>query len=500
MSGTLFLNGLWMMPILGLIVILFVNAEDVRTIRWVACASTFISLVMSLLLWSQFNPGDTGFQFRTEVPWFPHLHIAYIVAVDGLNMPMLVLSGIVAFTASLVSCNIQNRVKEYFILALASMAGVFGVFESMDLFFLVLFYELASIPMYFLVGMWGSLKKGKGRSVTLQYAATKLILYLQLGGALVLLSAIALYVLGPVQTFDFTAMQAAIQSHPFDSGVQRWLFPLVFIGFGIEAGLVPFHVWLPDGHSSAPTALSMLLAGVLLKMGGYGIIRFGFQLLPHGALEWMPLFGVLGVINVIYGALNALRQTDIKYMIAYSSVSHMGMVFLGLATFNAMGFSGAIFQMFSHGVITALLFALAGYIYEKTHTRDMDEYGGLALKMPFLCITFVLGAFGSAGLPGMTGFVAEFLVFFGTWKYNWILAVFTAITLVYTAGYLLRAVQKIFYGSMKSDYAHVIDALPLERIPVTLLTVVTLVVGFCPRIILDTMQPAIDNLLKLYGQ
>jgi NADH-quinone oxidoreductase subunit M len=244
----------------------------------------------------------------------------------------------------------------------------------------------------------------------------------------------------------------------------------------------------------------MLLAGVLLKMGGYGIVRLGFQLLPSGAMDWMPYFAVLGVINVIYGALNALHQSDIKYMIAYSSVSHMGMVFLGLATFNAMGLTGAIFQMFSHGVITALLFALAGYIYEKTHTRDMDEQGGLALKMPFLCICFVLGAFGSAGLPGMTGFVAEVLVFFGSWNYWPLLAAFTSISLVFTATYLLRAVQKIFYGPMKPDYEHLGDATTLERVPLLLLTVVTLLVGFWPRLILDTMQPALHTILALYGK
>jgi NADH-quinone oxidoreductase subunit M len=490
-----------MLPLLGMLGIAFVAKDDVKTIRIVACTSCGLAFLVSVWLYLIFDPNAAEpFQFKTVVPWFPQLHISYIVAVDGLNMPMLLLSGILAISAALVSCNVQKRVKEYYLLALASIAGVFGVFESMDLFFLVLFYELASIPMYFLVGLWGSQKKGKGRVVSLQYAATKLILYLQLGGALVLLSAIAFYYASPLHTFDFTEMYRTFQTQQIPVATQHWLFPLVFVAFGIEAGLVPFHTWLPDGHSSAPTALSMLLAGVLLKMGGYGIVRLGFQLLPHGAMDWMPLFGVIGVVNILYGALNALRQSDLKYMIAYSSVSHMGMVFLGLATFNAMGVGGAIFQMFSHGVITALLFALAGYIYEKTHTRDLDEMGGLVQRMPFLGVAFIIAAFGSAGLPGMTGFVAEFLVFFGTWKYNWVLAAAASLTLVYTATYLLRAVQKMFYGDLKPDMSHVSDAPVLERVPVTLLAGVTLLCGFWPRLILDVMNPAIDTMLKLYGK
>ncbi|MHB2017052.1 MAG: complex I subunit 4 family protein [Candidatus Xenobia bacterium] len=494
------LTAMWALPLIGVFLISFVPADNLRTIRLIAAWTTGCSFILAFALYCLYDraaPGG-GFQFRAAVEWFPHLNIAYVVAADGLNMPMILLAGILGFTAALVSFNIQTRVKEYYMLALTSIAGVFGVFECMDMFFLVLFYELASVPMYFLVGMWGSLKKGKGRIVSLQYAATKLILYLQLGGLLVLLSAIAVYAYSPTHTFDLTVLiHEALQGKTMPVSVQNWLFPLTFIAFGIEAGLWPFHTWLPDGHSSAPTALSMLLAGVLLKMGGYGIIRVGFQLMPDGAHTWMPIFAICGVINVIYGFLCALNQTDIKYLIAYSSVSHMGMVFLGLATFNAMGLGGAIMQMFSHGVITALLFAMAGYIYEKTHTRNIEEHGGLGLRMPFMTAAFGMAAMASLGLPGFSGFVAELMVFFGTWQYSPWLAVFASATLVYTATYLLRCVQKIFYGPMTNPhYENVTDAIGIEKVPLTILAIATVVVGFWPQVITDVMNPVVQTILK----
>ncbi|MCD6309981.1 MAG: NADH-quinone oxidoreductase subunit M, partial [Candidatus Eremiobacteraeota bacterium] len=420
-------------PIIGILLIMLSDRHQEDRIKTIAGITSFITMLLCIALFSSYDYTRGGYQMIEWIDWFPALGVEYYVGVDGFNAPLLLLSGILCFTCVMVSFNIKTRIREYFALTLASLVGVFGVFASLNLFFFILFFELASIPMYFLIGIWGSDKMGAGKQVKKRYSATKLILYLQLGGGLILLGALGLYFLSGVKTFDIEILQKTAL-------VAKWqmiIFPIMFIGFAIEAGMVPFHTWLPDGHSAAPTALSMILAGVLLKMGGYGMIRVCVSIMPEGAAFWLKIFAVIAIINILYGALCAMVQTDVKYIIAYSSVSHMGIVILGIAALTPMALQGASFQMFSHGVITALLFALAGYLYEKTHTRDITAHGGLGIKIPMLAALFVFAGLATLGLPGLSGFVAELMVFLGSFKIYPVLTILAIFGLVLTAIYIL---------------------------------------------------------------
>ncbi|MBI3929725.1 MAG: NADH-quinone oxidoreductase subunit M [Armatimonadetes bacterium] len=509
MSDFPWLSALTFLPLAGALAIMALPRRSVHAIQAVAIGASAGSLIIAIWLFAVYQTAPSAeMRWLEELPWLPELGISYKMGIDGISVPMVLLSGIIGFTAVLMSLAIRERVKEFFALALAAISGAFGVFTALDLFFFILFYELASIPMFFLVGIWGSDKTGDGRPVTRQGAAMKLLIYLQLGGGLVLLGILGLYFGTGLQTFDFLALRTALRDQPglLPSGVESALFLLLFVGFGIEAGLVPFHTWLPDGHSSAPTPLSMLLAGVLLKMGSYGIIRLGIELLPGGATYWVPLCATLAVINILYGGLCALRQTDIKVMIAYSSVSHMGMVFLGFACIASSGrehilygLSGAMFQMFSHGVITALLFALAGTVYSIVHTRDLRQWGGLASRMPFFATLYVLGALASLGLPGMTGFVSELMVFLGAWTLNPVLCMMAIAGLIITTTYLLRSVQYAFYGPLNPRHQEARDASFAEGLPMVILAASTLIFGIFPGWMVSTMSETLLKIAERFG-
>ncbi|MCL5036307.1 MAG: NADH-quinone oxidoreductase subunit M [Chloroflexi bacterium] len=482
-------------PLLGLILIILSEDDQKDRIRTIAGITSFITMLFCIFMFCLYNYDQGGYQFVEWISWFPAIGVEYHLGVDGFNAPLVLLTGILGFACTMVSFNIKERVREYFALTFAVLAGVFGVFASMNLFFFIVFYELSSIPMYFLIGIWGSDKMGEGKEVNKKYAATKLILYLQLGGGLILLGALGLYFLSGANTFNMWILQ----KFPIAAKWQMIVFPIIFIGFAIEAGMVPFHTWLPDGHSAAPTALSMILAGVLLKMGGYGIIRVAVGLMPDGADFWLKIFAVFAIINILYGALCAMMQTDIKYIIAYSSVSHMGLVILGIAAMTPLALQGASFQMFSHGIITALLFALAGYLYEKTHTRALKDYGGLGVKIPMLAAIFVFAGLASLGLPGLSGFVAELMVFLGAYKIFPVIVILGIFGILLTAIYILRAVQKIFFGPLNEKCFVSGDLTGVEKAGPVVLAFVIALFGFFPSILTKVTNPAVLDLISRFG-
>jgi NADH-quinone oxidoreductase subunit M len=440
---------------------------------------------------------EGGLQTITRIPWVPGLGIEYFLAVDGISLTLVILTGVAATVGVLFSWNIEHRPREFFCLYLLLLAGCFGVFLSADLFLLFVFYELAIIPKYFLIAIWGS----KNR----EYGAMKLALYSFIGSALVLAGLVAAYVVSGAKTFSLLELA----QFPFAEAFHYWAFPVVFVGFAILAGLWPFHTWAPTGHSAAPTAASMLLAGVVMKLGAYGALRVAIVLFPQGAMAWRGVFCTLGAVGILYGALVALTQKDLKYVIGYSSVSHMGFVLLGMATLSTIGLSGAVLQMFSHGIIGGLLFAVAGrMVYDRTHTRDLMELQRLRLSnaFPFAAVTFVLAGLASMGIPGFSGFVAEMKVLIGAWQVYPGLAVLSGIGIVVGVAYTLRVIQMTFYGvasgeadlsvTAARDLTEGDHATPIsipERFGALFLIALTLAIGLYPRLLLDWIVPAFSS-------
>jgi NADH-quinone oxidoreductase subunit M len=413
------------------------------------------------------------------------------------------LTGLAAISGILFSWNIEHRAKEFFAFYLALIGGVYGVFLSFDLFLLFVFYELAIIPKYFLIAIWGSTRK--------EYGAMKLALYSFIGSAMVFVGMIAAYVAAGSNTMSLLDLA----KFHFPLGFQMWAFPLVFIGFAILAGLWPFHTWAPTGHVAAPTAASMLLAGVVMKLGAYGCLRVALTLFPRGLEEWgvqvlgfgswADVLGVMAVVGIVYGAMVALVQKDFKFVIGYSSVSHMGFVLLGLLTLNATGLNGAVLQMFSHGIIAGLLFAVVGrMVYDRTHTRDLGELQSLNLgkQLPFAAATFTIAAMASMGLPGFSGFVAELQVLIGAWQAFPTLAVLAGLGILVGVAYTLRALQKAFFGEQESDEppttspasGHELTPITIpERIGALLLMGTTLAIGLCPGPLLDLIRASFGS-------
>ncbi|MCI5146464.1 MAG: NADH-quinone oxidoreductase subunit M, partial [Candidatus Electrothrix sp. AR3] len=396
---------------------------------------------------------------------------------------MMLLTAIVIFCGILASWNVDKQAKEFFILLNVLVAGVFGVFISLDLFTFFLFYEIAVLPMYLLIGLWGTGKK--------EYAAMKLTLMLVAGSAFILAGILALYFESGLNTFDIQLLSQIRFSESF----QYWAFPVIFLGFGVLGAMFPFHTWSPDGHASAPTAVSMLHAGVLMKLGGYGCLRVGMYLLPEGAHLWMNFFLVLVTINVLYGAFGAIRQTDLKYITAYSSVSHCGLVLFGFTALTFTGIKGGVLQMISHGLMTALFFCLIGMIYGRTHTRTVSEMGGLMKVMPFLSVAYVIVGLAGLGLPGLSGFVAEANVFVGSFAnpntINRVCTILAVLSIVVTAVYVLRAVNGLVNGPIKSQFKELTDATLLEKIPVTILLFCLFGMGILPGWIIDLVNNAV---------
>ena len=432
--------------------------------------------------------GGPAIQTLTDVPWIKSLGIHFLLAVDGISLTMVMLTGIAATTGVLFSWNVKTRVKEFFALYFALIGGVYGVFMSFDLFLLFVFYELAIIPKYFLIAIWGSGEK--------RYAAMKLALYSFVGSALVLIGMIGTYVVSGGETMNLIELS----QFPFPESFQYWAFPMVFIGFAVLAGMWPFHTWAPTGHAAAPTAASMLLAGVVMKLGAYGALRVAVTLFPAGLAEWREVIGLLAVIGIIYGAGVALVQRDFKFVIGYSSVSHMGFVILGLVTLNEIGMSGAVLQMFSHGIIAGLLFGVVGrMVYDRAHTRQLTmlECMGLAKALPFAMVTFVIAGFASMGMPGFSGFVAEVQILIGAWHASPKFALFAGVGIVIGVAYTLRVMNQVFFGDAKPGRQLTVPPTKPITIPEIVGSVMligcTLTVGLYPRILLDLIVPSLHS-------
>ena len=471
-----------LLPAAAAVVALCLPRRHLQGLRGASLALTGAMLGLSVYAFVAYDYTLGGYQFQREWEWMPSLGVSLHLGVDGISAPMLLLTGIVSFTGVLISFGIKDQAKEYFVLLFVLVAGVYGTFVSLDLFFLFFFYELAVLPMYLLIAVWGSTRK--------EYGALKLTLYLVAGSALVWVAIIAMYVHADVGSFDITRLQDV----EFAQNFQRTVFPLLMVGFGVLAGLWPFHTWSPDGHVAAPTAVSMLHAGVLMKLGAYGIIRVGMTLLPDGAQDWQTPLIVLATVNVVYGAFSAMAQRDLKFVIGYSSVAHMGLVLVGLATLDHAGMSGAVLQMFSHGIMTALFFTLVGVIYERTHTRDITELQGLSKRMGFVAAAFVVAGLASLGLPGLSGFVAEVLVFIGAFRTYPVVAVLGIIAAMLTAVYILRLIGRVFYGPLDAKWEHVTDANFREGLTASILVAMLVLVGVFPMPFLRVINSGVEAL------
>ncbi len=472
-----------LLPLLAAFGLLFIPREKENLIRRIVLGANLICLTGTVYLFCRFPLGEGGYQFVFRRAWLPELGITYQVGVDGIGMTLVLLHALVSTSGAFVSCWVRERVKEYMIFYLILAASIYGVFTSLDLFFLYLFYEMSVIPMYPLIGIWGS--PGK------EYASMKLTVYITAGAVLALAGIVSLYGATGFETFDLIAIREVVKQQTVDWGIQRWVTPFILFGFGVIASLWPLHSWSPIGYAAAPSAVSMLHAGVLKKMGPYLILRIVFTFLPEGARVWFPVIAILATINILYAAFAAIDQQDLKFMVGFSSVSHMGYVLLGISSGNETALTGTLFLMFSHGVMAASAFALVGYVYEKTRTRLIPELGGLAKKLPFISTCFVMTALASAGVPGFSNFVSELLVFLGAWKeYRWA-AVLGVIGILFTAVYLLRAVKKVFFGPLAQNWEGVEDPKGLlARLPYALLLGSLLLFGFWPQGLLRIIQPS----------
>ncbi len=482
------LSLLYGLPLLAVLVLFCLPARFRAAIRVVALAFSAATLVIALWLFFRYDRDAAGLQFVERVPWIPALGISYFVGVNGINVLLLLLAGVIVTAGVLASWALEYRQKEFFILLLTLATGVFGVFMSWNLFLFFLFYEMAVFPMYLLIGIWGTGRK--------EYAAMKLTLYLMAGSALILAGILGLYFASGARSLDLDVLGKVT----YDATFQKIFFPILFVGFGILAALWPLHTWSPDGHASAPTAVSMLHAGVLMKLGAYGCLIVPMTLLPGGGRFWLPLVAVLATVNIVYGSLGAAAQTDLKYIVAYSSVSHMGIVLLGLASANGTAVSGAVLQMFSHGIMTGLFFALVGMIYGRTHTRLVGEQAGLAARLPILAGFFILTGLTSLGLPGLSGFPAELAVFLGAFRVYPALTILCTSGIVVTAFYVLRLVQRVFFGVPR--LAHEVafaDANRVEIAALGLLMIFIFAVGLYPLPFLRLIGSAVAPIMTSVG-
>ncbi len=459
--------------------------------RLVAVVVTFIVMVLAVKMFWAFDPAAlTPFQVEQKVTWIGSLGISYHVGVDGLNAGLILMGAIVAFAASLCSWEIRDREKEFYILLLVMTGGILGAFASLDMFFFYFFHELALIPTFIMIGVWG---RGENKN----YAAFQITIYLSVGALISLIGLIALYFKCGAGTFDIPAITSYVHDHPLSMTDQRFIFPLLLFGFGILISLWPFHTWAPLGYGSAPTPTAMLHAGVLKKFGLYGLIRIALPLMPGAVKEWANIIAWLCLGNILYCGLVAMRQRDFNWLIGYSSVAHMGFVFLGIASYNLIGVTGAVLVMIAHGFLAALSFGLSGYLRQQTDTLEISQLGGLLRRLPFVGAALIMAMFAGCGLPGFANFAGEITVFFGAWdqfKVVTIIAVWGA--LVIGAVYMTRAIRNILHGPLPDQWMAVVESTwPLRKLPYLVLLVSLMVFGFFPHLLVDKIRPAAERIL-----
>ncbi|MFC1556109.1 NuoM family protein [candidate division KSB1 bacterium] len=481
-------------PLVGAGIIVFLPKDKPLLVKQFSAVVTAVVLALTVLMLFQFDTGKAGindissFQFvEGPIPWISTFNIDYFMGVDGLSFPMVLLTALLSFICIIASWGINKSVKGYFALFLLLETGMMGTFVSLDFFLFYVFWEVMLLPMYFLIGIWGGPRR--------EYAAIKFFLYTLFGSVLMLIAMLALYFANDPHTFNMLTLMA--NSDGYARVFQYWLYIALFIGFAIKVPIFPFHTWLPDAHVEAPTAISVILAGVLLKMGTYGILRINYPMLPEAAVYFSYALAILGLINIIYGAFTAMAQNDLKKMVAYSSISHMGYVLLGMAVFTQAGINGAVLQMFNHGTITAMLFLLVGVIYDRAHHRNIDGFGGLGVQMPIYTGIVSFAFFASLGLPGLSGFIAEAMVFIGAFSvYKYITAV-AVFGVIITATYHLRAIQRIFLGQLPEKYKTLPEINGREIFTLVPLMIIILFVGIYPMPVLSLMKTSLNYLITV---
>jgi NADH-quinone oxidoreductase subunit M len=506
---------LWVLfaPFVGAIALIFVPNRQALQVRLVAAGSALISLLASVYMFYTFDAARGGFQFVQRFEWSKELGIAFYLGVDGIGAPLVLASAVLLFAGIFISWHIKDRTKEFYIFLLILAAATIGVFMSLDLFFLYFFYEMSVIPMYLLLGVWGSHTKKylemtdpeglKQRDSvgfifnfaanSKEYAAMKLTLFLSAGAVLALMGILLIYKFSGLNTFDILVLR---EQAKFTGSLATLIWLLVFFGFASIAPIWPLHSWSPVGHAAAPAATSMLHAGVLMKLGHFSIIRVCYEILPETTRELMPIAAILCVFSIIYGGFVAFYAKDTKYVIGYSSSSHMGYVFLGMAALDYISLSGAVLYMFAHALATGMLFAMAGWVYDQTHSRDIPSLGGLVNRMPFVAGCFLIACMASIGMPGTVNFIAEVMILVGSWnKYPF--QVFVAVVgIVLTMAYLFRMMRGLFYGPMDMHYSHARDAVGVvDRLPLLLMIGTSIFFGIFPSHFYHVIRAGVDPLL-----
>lgn len=481
-------------PLLGALVVAMLPREFRFAIRSIALVSTLFSLLLAVKVFLQFDldPAIIGPQLVHKIMWVEALGISYHVGVDGLNIGLILLAAIVAFAATCVSTEIETRHKEFYFLLLIMAGGILGAFASFDLFFFYFFHELALIPTFVMIGLWG---KGEKRN----YATFKITIYLSIGALLALIGLISIYVQAGGKTFDILELTKQIGEQPLASHTQNLIFPFLLFGFGILVSLWPFHTWAPLAYAAAPTPTAMLHAGVLKKFGLYGLIRIAIPMLPDAAQYWMHILAFLCLGNILFCGLVAMRQKDLLLLIGNSSVAHMGFVFLGIASLNLIGITGAVVVMIAHGLLAALTFALSGYLYQQTRTLQMEQLEGLLPRIPFIGTVMIMAMLAGCGLPGFANFAGEVTVFFGAWtQFPFVTVLATWGALIIGGVYMLRAIRTVFHGLPNKRFETIQDASdPIKRMPFMLLLAALLIFGFFPKLLTDKIRPTAENIVEL---